>query len=341
MNTQSASNATEQVAKPRPADRTGDQISDLKTARKVLETEADALCALGRTLGDAFVHALDTLSNVQGRVVVSGMGKNSHVGRKIAATLASTGTPAFFVHPGEASHGDLGMITADDAVLALSNSGETDELADLVAHCKRFNIPLIAITSRPASALSRAASASLVLPDSPEACPMGLAPTTSTTMTLGLGDAIAVALLERKGFSPADFHVFHPGGKLGRRLMKVSDLMHAGDEMPSVTGDMKMSDVILEITTKRFGCAAIVNADGRLDGVITDGDLRRHMDENILNRVARDVMTGKVKTIGRDALASEAVALMNANSITSLFVVENDCPVGILHVHDCLRAGVA
>jgi len=333
MNTQSASSPSGETDEPR-----GD---DLEIARKVLETEADALRALGSTLGDTFLHALDILADVQGRVVVSGMGKSGHIGRKIAASLASTGTPAFFVHPGEASHGDLGMITADDAVLAMSNSGETNELADLVAHCKRFSIPLIGMSSRSDSALSRAATASLVLPQAPEACPMGLAPTTSTTLMLGLGDALAVALLERKGFSPADFHIFHPGGKLGRKLLKVSDLMHSGDDLPSVTGDMKMSEVILVITAKRFGCAAVVDGAGRLDGVITDGDLRRHMGEDILDQIATEVMTGTAKTLGPDALASEAVALMNANSITNLFIVEDGRPVGILHVHDCLRAGVA
>jgi len=333
MKTQSAPSRSGETDEPRGG--------DLEIARKVLETEADALRALGSTLGDTFLHALDILAGVQGRVVVSGMGKSGHIGRKIAASLASTGTPAFFVHPGEASHGDLGMITADDAVLAMSNSGETNELADLVAHCKRFSIPLIGMSSRSDSALSRAATAALVLPHAPEACPMGLAPTTSTTLMLGLGDALAVALLERKGFSPADFHIFHPGGKLGRKLLKVSDLMHSGDDLPSVTGDMKMSEVILVITAKRFGCAAVVDGAGRLNGVITDGDLRRHMGEDILDQIAGDVMTGTAKTLGPDALASEAVALMNASSITNLFIVEDSRPVGILHVHDCLRAGVA
>jgi len=316
-------------------------FGDVAIARRVLATEADALYALSRGLGNIFIDVLDALAAVKGRVVVSGMGKNSHIGRKIAATLASTGTPAFFVHPGEASHGDLGMIMADDAVLALSNSGETSELADLVAHCKRFGIPLISMTSRADSALSRAATWSLVLPDSPEACPMGLAPTTSTTLMLGLGDAIAVALLERKGFSPADFHVFHPGGKLGRKLLKVADLMHVGEEVPCVPTDMEMSDVILVITAKRFGCAAVIDRSGVLLGVITDGDLRRHMGAGILTRAAEEIMTQSAKTIGQDALASEAVALMNANSITSLFVVHDGLPVGIVHVHDCLRAGVA
>jgi len=318
----------------------GAPIDDLATARKVLRTEADALHALGATLGDAFIRALDLLSDVQGRVVVSGMGKGGHIGRKIVATLASTGTPAFFVHPGEASHGDLGMITKDDAVLALSNSGETNELADLVAHCKRFDIPLISITSRESSALSRAATASLILPNCPEACPMGLAPTTSTTLMLALGDAIAVALLERKGFSPADFHVLHPGGKLGQKLLKVSNLMHTGDEIPCVTADIKMADVILTITAKRFGCAAVINADGKLVGVITDGDLRRHMGEDILDLSANEVMSVGAKTIGPNALVSEAVALMNASAITNLFVIDDERPVGVLHVHDCLRAGV-
>ena len=230
MNTQNAPAASEQV----PSDDRHE--TDLETGRRVLDTEADALRVLSGELGEPFIKTLDILSEVKGRVVVSGMGKSGHVGRKIAATLASTGTPAFFVHPGEASHGDLGMITQGDAVFALSNSGETNELADLVAHCKRFEIPLISITSRGSSTLAREATVSLVLPDTPEACPLGLAPTTSTTLMMGLGDAISVALLERKEFSPADFHVLHPGGKLGRRLMKVSEIMHQGDDMPTVDG---------------------------------------------------------------------------------------------------------
>ncbi len=313
----------------------------LKSAQRVLKTEADALGALAVSLGDSFARALDILNAVTGRVVVSGMGKNSHVGRKIAATLASTGTPALFVHPGEASHGDLGMITKTDAVFALSNSGETAELADIVAYATRFEIPLISVTSSDDSALAKAATVLLVLPDAPEACPMGLAPTTSTTLMLALGDAIAVALLERKGFSTADFQVLHPGGKLGRRLLKVADLMHSGDDVPLADLAAKMSDVVLVMTEKRLGCVGITDGDGRLLGVITDGDLRRHMSENLLDCRAGDVMTKGVKTIGPDALASEALGLMNTSSITVLFVVEEPRPLGVIHIHDCLRAGVA
>ena len=313
----------------------------LESAKRVLNTEAEALLALSAGLGEALISTLDMLANVSGRVVVTGMGKSGHVGRKIAATLASTGTPALFVHPGEASHGDLGMITTDDAVFALSNSGETTELADIVAYAKRFEIPLISVTSSANSALADAASVSLVLPDAPEACPMGLAPTTSTTLLLALGDAIAVALLERKGFSPADFRVLHPGGKLGRRLLKVADLMHSGDELPLVSCDMKMDQTLLVMTAKRLGCVGVVDGDGRLEGVITDGDLRRHMSSKLLELSASDVMTGGAKTIGSDTLASEALGLMNTAAITNLFVVENTKLLGVIHIHDCLRAGVA
>ncbi|PPR75662.1 MAG: Arabinose 5-phosphate isomerase KdsD [Alphaproteobacteria bacterium MarineAlpha3_Bin4] len=313
----------------------------LESAKRVLNTEAEALLALSAGLGEALISTLDMLADVSGRVVVTGMGKSGHVGRKIAATLASTGTPALFVHPGEASHGDLGMITTDDAVFALSNSGETTELADIVAYAKRFEIPLISVTSSANSALADAASVSLVLPDAPEACPMGLAPTTSTTLLLALGDAIAVALLERKGFSPADFRVLHPGGKLGRRLLKVADLMHSGDELPLVSGDMKMDQTLLVMTAKRLGCVGVVDGDGRLEGVITDGDLRRHMSSKLLELSASDVMTGGAKTIGSDTLASEALGLMNTAAITNLFVVENTKLLGVIHIHDCLRAGVA
>ena len=313
----------------------------LESAKRVLNTEAEALLALSAGLGEALISTLDMLADVSGRVVVTGMGKSGHVGRKIAATLASTGTPALFVHPGEASHGDLGMITTDDAVFALSNSGETTELADIVAYAKRFEIPLISVTSSANSALADAASVSLVLPDAPEACPMGLAPTTSTTLLLALGDAIAVALLERKGFSPADFRVLHPGGKLGRRLLKVADLMHSGDELPLVSCDMKMDQTLLVMTAKRLGCVGVVDGDGRLEGVITDGDLRRHMSSKLLELSASDVMTGGAKTIGSDTLASEALGLMNTAAITNLFVVENTKLLGVIHIHDCLRAGVA
>ncbi len=314
---------------------------DLASARRVLETEAKALTQLANSLGPSFVAALDILATTQGRVVVSGMGKSGHVGRKIAATLASTGTPALFVHPGEASHGDLGMITAADSLFMLSNSGETTELADMVAYCARFSIPLVAVTSVAGSTLAEAADAALILPNAPEACPMGLAPTTSTTLTLALGDALAVALLERKQFSPADFHALHPGGKLGQRLLRVSDIMHGADELPLVTPEAQMSEVLITMTEKRFGCAGIVDADGRFQGVITDGDLRRHMSPEMLGATAAQVMTVNPTTIGPDALASEALAVMNDKSITNLFVVEGRRALGILHIHDCLRAGVA
>jgi len=314
---------------------------DLASARNVLKAEAEALMALSRSLGQPFLKALDILGATNGRVVVSGMGKSGHVGRKIAATFASTGTPAFFVHPGEASHGDLGMITKIDALFMLSNSGETTELSDLVAYAARFSIPLIGVTSVAGSALAEAADAALILPNAAEACPMGLAPTTSTTMMLALGDALAVALLERRQFSPADFHALHPGGKLGRRLLKVSDIMHQGDELPLVAPETPMTDVLIEMTAKRFGCVGIADADGDFLGIITDGDLRRHMGDSLLTALAGDVMTTAPKTIGPDVLASEALAIMNDRSITNLFVIDNRRPCGILHIHDCLRAGVA
>ena len=319
----------------------GDASADVASAKRVLGIEAAALESLALCLGEDFTKALDIMAAVTGRVVVSGMGKSGHVARKIAATLSSTGTPALFVHPAEASHGDLGMIAKGDAIFALSNSGETPELADMVAYAKRFEIPLIATTGGADSALAKAADVALVLPESVEACPMGLAPTTSTTVMLALGDAIAVALLERKGFSPDQFHVLHPGGKLGRRLLKVSDIMHEGDALPLVESGVAMSEALLEMTAKSFGCVGIIDAKGRLEGVITDGDLRRHMSENFVTLKAADVMTPGAKTVGPGMLASEAVGFMNTNAITNVFVVEDGRPVGVLHIHDCLRMGVA
>lgn len=316
--------------------------ADLLSARRVLRNEAEALLALADGLGEAFVHAVEALYGVDGRVVVSGMGKSGHVARKIAATLASTGTPAFFVHPAEASHGDLGMITAQDAVIALSNSGETPELGDIVNYTRRFRIPLIGMTGRPESSLAQTSDVALVLPPVTEACPMGLAPTTSTTLMLALGDALAVALLERRGFSAADFRVFHPGGKLGKRLLKVADLMHGSDSVPLVGEDARMAQALLTMTAKSFGCTGVVDAQGRLRGIVTDGDLRRHMDDDLMSRSVAEVMTGRPKTVGPNALAAEALALMNEKAITSLFVIDSESrPVGIVHIHDCLRAGVA
>lgn len=314
---------------------------DRAAADRVLRMEAAALHALADSLDGAFSRALDVLSAVSGRAVVTGMGKSGHIARKIAATLASTGTPAMFVHPGEASHGDLGMITRGDAVIALSNSGDTAELADIVAYTRRFSIPLVGITRRSGSALAEQSDVALLLPQGPEACPLGLAPTTSTTMMLALGDAIAVALLERRGFSAADFQVFHPGGSLGRKLLRVADVMHSGAALPLVPEQASMAEALLVMTAKSFGCVGVVDDGGRLLGIVTDGDLRRHMNPGLLDRRAGAVMTAAPKTIRPGALAAEALGLMNSRTITSLFVTEEGRPIGIVHIHDCLRAGVA
>ncbi len=317
---------------------------DLVVARDVLATEASGLRALAASLDGGFVQALALLAAAAGRIVVTGMGKSGHVGRKIAATFASTGTPALFVHPAEASHGDLGMMVAGDAVLALSNSGETAELADIIAHSRRFALPLVAITGNAGSTLARAADAVIRLPAAAEACPMGLAPTTSTAMQMALGDAMAVALLLRRGFGPADFQAFHPGGKLGARLRRVRDLMSSGDALPLAEPGTAMDVALLRMTEKRFGCLGVVDADGRLVGILTDGDLRRAMHPGLLTRRVGELMTASPRTIGPGALAAEALHAMNAGPrpITTLFVAGPDRrPVGILHIHDLLRAGVA
>lgn len=317
---------------------------DLDVARDVLTIEAAGLHALAAGLGPEFCRATDCLAGASGRIVVSGMGKSGHVARKIAATFASTGTPALFVHPAEASHGDLGMIVPGDAVLALSYSGETVELADIVAHARRFGLPVVAITRQANSALAKAADVALLLPQTAEACPMGLAPTTSTTMQMALGDALAVALLTRRGFTEADFRRFHPGGRLGARLRRVRDLMHTGDAIPLAAAGMPMDRALVLMTEKRFGCLGVTGSDGALVGIITDGDLRRAMGPSLLSRVVDDVMTRAPRTIGPDALAAEALHAMNAHTrpVTALFVVGADKAIaGILHIHDLLRAGVA
>jgi arabinose-5-phosphate isomerase len=314
----------------------------IEAARRVLATEIAGLTALAASLDGAFVEAVETLARATGRLIVTGMGKSGHIARKIAATLASTGTPALFVHPAEASHGDLGMIAPGDAVIALSNSGNTAELAHVLAYTRRFRIPLVALTRRSESALADAADVALVLPASAEACTLGLAPTTSTTMMLALGDAIAVALLERKGFSTEDFQTLHPGGQLARQLLRVTDIMHEGEAVPLVKRGTSMADTILIITAKSFGCAGVIDEAGRLIGIITDGDLRRHMGSRLLAERVETVMTQTPKTIRPQALAAEALGQMNAQAITSLFVVDDTWhPLGILHIHDCLRAGVA
>ena len=319
-----------------------DRDRAIETGRRVLRIEAAALEAFAGVLDTAFADAVDLIFRAEGRVICSGMGKSGHIARKIASTLASTGTPAHFVHPAEASHGDLGMITAHDVVLVMSNSGETRELADIVAHCKRFAIPLVGIAGRPGSTLLRAADVALLLPEAEEACSVGLAPTTSTTMTLALGDALAVALMDRRRFTPDRFAMFHPGGRLGAQLVTVEGLMATGDHVPLVPDDAPMTETLLVMSQKGLGVAGTVDAEGNLTGIITDGDLRRHMGPALLDSRAADVATRSPRTIAPDALAQEALKLMNERKITCLFVTRPDDrrPVGILHVHDCLRAGI-
>ena len=330
--------AEEHAAPSRPEIGKG----DVEVAFRVIRAEIDGLQSLAAALDDGFERAVAVCAAAHGRIIVTGIGKSGHVGRKIAATLASTGSPAQFIHPAEASHGDLGMVGPRDAILALSNSGETAELADMVAYSRRFAIPLIAITAGAGSTLAGAADVVLLLPPAAEACPMGLAPTTSTTMMMAIGDALAIALLERKGFSAADFRLFHPGGKLGRRLLRVRDIMHTADEIPLISLDARMGEAILMMTAKSFGCVGVCLSDGRLIGVITDGDLRRHMDESLLDRSASEVMHRNPKTIAASALGADALGVMNRFAITSLFVLdESERPVGFLHMHDCLQAGVA
>ena len=315
---------------------------DLAVARRVLGIEAAALAALGAALDASFDRAVEALFGAKGRVIVSGMGKSGHVGAKIASTFASTGTLAQFVHPAEASHGDLGMIGPGDAVLMLSNSGETRELADMILHTRRRGIPLIGIASRPGSTLLKAADVALVLPPAEEACPMGLAPTTSTTMMLALGDALAVALMERRGFNRDQYKDFHPGGSLGAALMTVADLMHTGDAMPLVAETATVDEAVQVMSAKRFGCTGVTDGAGHLTGILTDGDMRRRFGENLSGKAVTAAMTKGPKTVAATALASEALALLNRAQITTLFVVDGaGKPVGLLHIHDCLKAGLA
>lgn len=310
-------------------------------ARQVLETEATGLKHLAQSLPADFGRVVLRILATQGRVIVSGIGKSGHVGNKIAATLASTGTPASFVHPTEASHGDLGMITGGDILLLISNSGETAELGDLLAYARRFSIPLIGLSKRDDSTLMRAADLRLTLPDATEACLVGMAPTTSSTMTMALGDALAVALMEARGFARDDFRNLHPGGKLGAQLSRVAQLMHPQDSVPRVKHDAPMSETLLAMTSGGFGVAAVETSDGRLAGVVTDGDLRRHMDR-LMEHAAGEIATRDPVTVAPDTLAADALALMNGRKITTLLVVDAERhPVGVLHIHDLLRAGVA
>jgi arabinose-5-phosphate isomerase len=315
------------------------------SALRTLDTERDGVAALAAAmcdgLGAPFVAAVETIRNARGRVIVTGMGKSGHVGRKIAATLASTGTPAFFVHAADASHGDLGMITSDDVMLALSWSGETEELKDLINYSRRFRIALIAVTSSADSTLGKAADVVLAMPESREACPHNLAPTTSSLMQLAIGDALAIALLESRGFTAVDFGVFHPRGQLGAALKFVRDIMHEGTAVPLIKRGAPMSEAIVEMSAKGFGCVAVTDGTGKLAGVITDGDLRRHMRGDLLQVPVDDVMTASPKVVRPDQLASEALQLLNSSKITALVVVEAGRPVGIVHFHDLLRAGLA
>jgi arabinose-5-phosphate isomerase len=312
----------------------------LATARRVLRTEADALQALADNLPEDFSGVVDLLMRTRGRVIVSGMGKSGHISRKIAATFSSTGTPSHFVHPAEASHGDLGAVSEGDVCILVSNSGETAELSDLIAHTRRLSIPLVGIGSRRESTLMDAADYRLVLPPAPEACAMGLAPTTSTTMTLALGDALAVALMEQRGFMPEHFHSFHPGGRLGGKLAKVGQLMRGQEALPLVELDTPMTETILVMTNKGMGVAGVLK-DGRLVGIVTDGDLRRNM-EGLMGKLTRDVATWSPLTAPPGMLAAEAVTIMNQRKVHMLFVVDEDgAPIGVIHIHDCLRAGVA
>lgn len=316
-----------------------DHTKFIATATRVIDAEAAALHTLGASLGDSFGAAISLLLAAKGRVIVSGMGKSGHIARKMAATFASTGTPAHFVHPAEASHGDLGMMTSGDVVIVLSNSGETPELADLVAYTRRFDIPMIGVASRENSTLLTQSDVAIVLPQLGEACGTGIVPTTSTTMTLALGDAMAIALMEHRQFTPENFRDFHPGGKLGAKLARVRDLMHGGDAIPLVQTQTPMSDTLLIISQKGFGVVGVTDTDGYLQGIITDGDLRRHMT-GLLEMTAGQVMTSDPRSVTPDTLAAEAIGVMEGK-ITCLFVMNADKrPQGILHIHDCLRAGV-
>ncbi len=314
---------------------------DKNCAIRTINSEIDTIIKLRDSLDSSLTQALNLMQNAKGRIILTGMGKSGHIGKKIAASLASTGTPSFFVHPAEASHGDLGMITEDDVIIAISNSGESRELVDILNYSKRFGIKLIAITKNPESSLGKAGDIVLKLPNNGEACPLGLAPTNSTTATLVLGDILTAGLIQRKGFTKADFNERHPGGKLGSILKRVSDLMHVGSEMPILEENSNMQQVLLEMTSKRLGCVGFVNQSGELTGMLTDGDLRRCLTPEILNKKAIELMTKNPKTVSKDIMASEAIKIMHEKKITNIFVVEDKTPIGVIHIHDLLNSGVA
>ena len=316
------------------------EVSYIAFGQDVLRQQSAALDALAGSIGPSFDQAVSCLLRLKGRIAVTGMGKSGHVARKMAATLASTGSPAYFIHPSEASHGDLGMVSVEDAVVAFSNSGDTAELSDILLYASRHGMPVIGVTKKPESFLASHSDVVLLLPDVPEACPLGCAPTTSTTMMMALGDAVAVALLKARGFRAEDFHAFHPGGKLGSRLVLVGEIMHKGKELPLVEDRAPMMDVICQMTDKGLGCTGITR-DGKLVGIITDGDLRRHMSPKLLEQTACSIMSLNPRTVGADQLAAKALSIMQAASITSLFIVDGqNQPIGLLHIHDCLKAGL-
>lgn len=315
------------------------QNTDLTSAYNTIDIEIEAINELKKLLDENLTKALDMIENTKGRVILSGMGKSGHIARKIAASLASTGTPSFFMHPAEASHGDLGMVTSDDTIIAISNSGESRELIDILNYAKRFGINLISITKNPDSSLGRAGDIVLKLPTSKEACPLGLAPTSSTTATLVLGDIITVAMIERKSFSKVQFNQRHPGGKLGSILKKVKDLMHTKDEMPLLPDNAGINDIILEMTSKRLGCVGFTNSNGDFVGMFTDGDLRRYIEKDLKNATARDIMTKNPIVVSKDTFATEAIKIMNEKKITNLFVTEDNKPIGTVHIHDLLKSG--
>ena len=317
-------------------------VKDRESAIRTIDTEIDAISKLKNSVAlENLTSALDLMQNSTGRIIITGMGKSGHIGKKIAASLASTGTPSFFVHPAEASHGDLGMITENDVVVAISNSGESKELVDIINYCKRFGIKIIAITKNPESSLGKAADIILELPKYGEACPLGLAPTSSTTATLVLGDILTVGLIERKGFSKEDFNLRHPGGKLGSILKRVGDLMHTGQDMPILDENSNMQAVLLEMTSKCLGCVGFINQTGMLTGMLTDGDLRRCLSPSILNEKAINLMTKNPKTVSKDMISAEALKIMHDKKITNMFVLENGKPIGVIHIHDLLNNGVA
>lgn len=313
---------------------------DKNCAIRTINMEIDTIMKLKESLNSSLTQALDIMQNAKGRIIITGMGKSGHIGKKIAASLASTGTPSFFVHPAEASHGDLGMITEDDVVIAISNSGESKELADIINYCKRFGIKLISITKNADSSLGKAGDIVLLLPNNGEACPLGLAPTSSTTVTLVLGDILTTGLIERKGFTKSDFNARHPGGKLGSILQRVSDLMHKGKEMPILDENSDMQTVLLEMTSKRLGCVGFINKAGELTGMLTDGDLRRCLSAKILEEKAINLMTKNPKTVTKDMLASSVIKILNSMKITNIFVIEDKKPIGVIHIHDLLNLGV-